>query len=531
MMLQKIPFRSTHAFTEFFQKYIEQHPSLKSYYNHFPSLENFGKQIKEKAGSFPKANRKVLVDVLQRQYQPLKPIGAVETNIQSLLEENTFTVTTGHQLSIFTGPLYFIYKIVTVIRTCQELKKKYPKSHFVPVYWMASEDHDYEEIKSFRLYGKKYTWETVQQGAVGRFQTKDIKQLFDQLPGEVGIFREAYLKSGSLSEAVRKYVHALFASEGLIVMEADDKDFKTLFQKVMSDDLFEHTPFKLVTETNKELEALDLHPQVNPREINFFYLEKDLRSRLEQHGKAFPVVDTDLKFSKEEITKKIKESPEVFSPNVILRPLYQEMILPNLAYVGGPAELVYWLELKKVFDHHQTPFPILLPRNFALIVDAPTSRKISKTRLHLEAFFEEKDDLYKRWLSQHSTHNLSLDETSRQLDQLLAEVQARCANIDATLSPMAAAQAAKMKKMIQTIELKMVRAEKRLQSDSLRQIEVVKDALFPNGSLQERTDNFLNFYQQDASFIEKLLEHFDPFDFQFNVLSYHDQKGTSEILS
>ena len=255
MMLQKIPFRSTHAFTEFFQKYIEQHPSLKSYYNHFPSLENFGKQIKEKAASFSKAKRKVLVDALHRQYQTLKPIGAVETNIQSLLQENTFTVATGHQLSIFTGPLYFIYKIVTVIRTCQELTKKYPKSHFVPVYWMASEDHDYEEIKSFRLYGKKYTWETVQQGAVGRFQTKDIKQLFDQLPGEVGIFREAYLKSGSLSEAVRKYVHALFASEGLIVMEADDKDFKTLFQKVMSDDLFEHTPFKLVTETNKELET------------------------------------------------------------------------------------------------------------------------------------------------------------------------------------------------------------------------------------------------------------------------------------
>jgi bacillithiol biosynthesis cysteine-adding enzyme BshC len=299
----------------------------------------------------------------------------------------------------------------------------------------------------------------------------------------------------------------------------------------MSDDLFDHTPFKLTTETNKQLEAQGFHPQVNPREINFFYLEKNLRSRLEQLGDGFAVVDTELKFSREEISKKIKEEPEVFSPNVILRPLYQEMILPNLAYVGGPAELVYWLELKKVFEHHQVPFPMLLPRNFALIVDGPTSRKLSKTRLHLEAFFEAKDDLYTRWLTQHSKHNLSLDETSKQLEQLLADVQARCANIDATLSPMAAAQATKMKKMIQTIELKMVRAEKRKQSDSLRQIEAVKDVLFPNGSLQERTDNFLNFYQQDTAFIQKLLEQFDPFDFQFNVLSYHDQKGTSETIS
>ena len=231
------------------------------------------------------------------------------------------------------------------------------------------------------------------------------------------------------------------------------------------------------------------------------------------------------------MSQKINDTPEVFSPNVILRPLYQEIILPNLAYVGGPAELVYWLELKKVFEHNKVPFPILLPRNFALVIDAPTARKLAKTKLHLDAFFESKNDLYKRWITQHSSHNLSLDETLKALEELLAEVQARCARLDASLSPMAAAQAAKMRTMVQVIEQKMLRAEKRLQSDSLRQIEAIKDVLFPNGSLQERTDNFLNFYQHDPQFIQKLISHLDPFDFQFNVLSYHDQEGTSKAVS
>ncbi len=531
MHLQKIPFRSTRAFSEFFLKYIEQHASLEPFSGNFPTVAHFKEQIQEKSKSFSSASRKVLVQVLQRQYKTIITTPVVEGNIKSLGTENTFTVTTGHQLSAFTGPLYFIYKIATVIKTCQLLKKKYPKSNFVPVYWMASEDHDYEEIKSFHVYGKKYTWETVQQGAVGRFHTKDFNQVLEQLPGEIGIFREAYTKGSTLSEAVRLYVNALFGSDGLVVIDADDRELKTLFRPVITDDLFQHTPFKLVSETNQQLEALGFHPQVNPREINLFYLEKNIRSRLEQHGDIFKVVDTSLQFSKEELVKKISDTPEVFSPNVILRPVYQEMILPNLAYVGGPAELVYWLELKRVFEHSKVPYPILLPRNFALVVDQPTARKMAKTKLHLDAFFEPKNELYKRWITQHSQHDLSLDQTLKTLEALLAEVQARCARIDATLSPMAAAQAEKMKKMVQAIEQKMVRAEKRLQSDSLRQIEAVKDALFPNGSLQERTDNFLNFYQHDPSFIQTLLTHFDPFDFQFNVLSYHDQEGTAKVAS
>lgn len=531
MHLQKIPFRSTHAFSEFFLKYIEADESLKPFYNRFPSVESFAGQLQEKSKSFPASHRDVLVKALQRQYKALKISSTAETSIAALGDNKTFTVTTGHQLSVFTGPLYFIFKIATVIKTCRILKNKYPAYNFVPVYWMASEDHDYEEIKSFRLYGKTYTWTTSQQGAVGRFHTREFKTLLGEIPGEVSVFREAYTKSTNLADATRHYVNALFGNEGLVVIDGDDRDLKQLFAPAISKDLFDHTPNQLVLDTNKQLETLGFHPQVNPREINFFYLDHQLRSRLEQKEKDFMVVESPLTFSREELTKKIEETPEVFSPNVILRPVYQETILPNLAYVGGPAELVYWLELKSVFSHLHVPYPILLPRNFGLIVDGPTSRKIGKTRLRLEHYFENKNDLLKRWVTANAAHNLSLESTAQSLEELMAEVKKRAEKIDVTLGPMTAAHAARAKKMLQTIEEKMVRAEKRAQSDSLRQVEAVKDLLFPNGGLQERTDNFLNFFQADPAFIQKLLTHFDPFDFQMHVLTYDDQEGNPKAVS
>ncbi|MCX8490499.1 MAG: bacillithiol biosynthesis BshC, partial [Cyclobacteriaceae bacterium] len=159
MKTRKIDFSDTHAFSPFFLDYIQQKNQLKKFYSRFPSVANFKDQINEKS-NFPEEKRLSLVKELTNQYSNLTITERVKENIASLKDSKTFTVTTGHQLNIFTGPLYFIYKIITVINACKELKAAYPGYHFVPVYWMASEDHDYEEIKYFRLYGKKYVWST-----------------------------------------------------------------------------------------------------------------------------------------------------------------------------------------------------------------------------------------------------------------------------------------------------------------------------------------------------------------------------------
>jgi len=520
MRLQKLAFSETRSFSPFFLDYIHQKDSLKLFYSRFPEIKNFKAQILEKSNSYSLSNRKVLVDALDKQYAGLDATDLVKKNLLALHEKNTFTITTGHQLNIFTGPLYFIYKIVTVINACKELKKQYPNYHFVPVYWMASEDHDYNEIKYFRLYGKKYTWETDQTGAVGRFDTKSIEKLFETIPGDISLFKKAYQKNRSLSEAVRHYVNELFSKEGLVVIDADDHTLKTLFQEVIRTDIFDHTPKKLVEAQNNKLESLGYHPQVFARDINFFYLDKNLRSRIEVKEDTFQVVDTLLQFSKNEIEKMIQEEPEKFSPNVILRPLYQEVILPNLAYAGGPAEIVYWLQLKTVFDQFKVPFPILMPRNFAMIIDQPVSRKFEKTGLDYQHLFEEKNFLFNQWIVKNSVNNLSLGKEMQAVIEKFTDIRNQAGKIDSTLIKYIEAQAKRTINGLEKIEQKMLRAEKRLHSDKIQQLESVKDELFPKGSPQERVDNFLNFYQKDPQFIQSLLDSFDPFDFRFNLLFY-----------
>lgn len=522
MQHKKIPIADTKAFSPFFIDYIQQKDTLKPFYHRFPLLQNFRDQIDEKSQSFPLKNREVLVSTLQKQYQKLTSPETVSKNISALSDPKTFTVTTGHQLNIFTGPLYFIYKIVTVINACKKLKEKYPEYHFVPVYWMASEDHDYDEIKYFRLYGKKYVWETDQKGAVGRFNTEGFDKLLKEIPGDISVFKEAYLKNKMLSDAVRHYVNALFGNEGLIVVDADDHDLKGLFKTVIKEDIFSQSTLQLVDKTNKSLEDLRYKTQIYCRDINFFYLDDGIRSRIEKRDDRFVVLETELSFTETALRDLIDREPEKFSPNVILRPLYQEMILPNLAYVGGPAEIIYWLQLKNVFDHFKIPFPVLMPRNFGMVIDHTLERKLKKTGLESIQLFEEKNYLFNHWMLHNTKHNLTVGTERTTIREIYNQLKERAEAIDKTLAPFAGAEGARAMNSLEKIERKLLRAEKRLHTDKLRQIETVKDALFPNGSLQERVDNFLNFYQQDKQFIHKVINHFDPFDFQFNILTYPD---------
>jgi bacillithiol biosynthesis cysteine-adding enzyme BshC len=385
---------------------------------------------------------------------------------------------------------------------------------------MASEDHDYDEIKYFRLYGKKYVWETDQKGAVGRFDTKGIDKILNELPGDVSIFKEAYLKNSKLSDAVRSYVNALFDNEGLIVIDADNKELKSLFKKVIYDDVINCATLPLVDQDNKKLEALGYKTQIFCRDINFFYLDDQIRERIEKEDSNYRILGTNLRFSESEMKKLVEEHPERFSPNVILRPLYQEVILPNIAYTGGPAEVIYWLQLKSVFEKHTTPFPILLPRNFAMVIDHQVERKFQKLGLSYEELFEDKNFLFNDWTLKNANHKLGVGEERNVILETFEKLKEQAAAIDPTLGPFLGAEGKRALNSLEKIERKMLRAEKRLQSDKLRQIEQVKDSLFPNGSLQERTDNFLNFYQKDNAFISKLMMYLDPFDLRFHILTY-----------
>lgn len=521
MPVEKLDLNKWPSFSSFFLDYAAGRDNVKGLFGRPPQIEAFKDQIKAKGSEA--IDRELLAGRLEVQYQGIKLTSAEEASIHHLRDKNTFTITTGHQLNIFTGPLYFIYKIVTVINTCELLAKQYPQYHFVPVYWMASEDHDFAEINHFRLFGNTHTWVTDQKGAVGRFDPSTLAGVFKDLPEQLPVFPKAYSDAATLSGAVRAYIHELFGHRGLVSLDADDAHLKGKLKELIREDIFQHTPHKLVTETNSRIEAAGHKAQVYVRDINFFYLDEGVRERLEADGTSYRVVGTDLRFSKAEMIKLIEDHPERFSPNVVLRPLYQEMILPNLAYVGGPAEVVYWLQLKVLFKHLNTEFPILLPRNFVLMLDGATHKKIQKTGVSAEDLFKPKHELINDFTIRHAAHQIQLNGEKEGIENYFNAIRGQVERVDKSLGPLVSAEAHKTIKSLEKIEEKLLKAEKRFLSEKVTQLETLKDRLFPDGNLQERVDNFLNFYLKAPDMIDKLCAHLDPFDFRFHVITLQDQ--------
>lgn len=517
MNLQQIEFEETGRFSSIFLDYIKNKASLRPFFNQFPSADNFKILIEQR--NFDNAKRSGLAKELENQYDGLKFSAAVDKNIQLLAEESTFTVTTGHQLNILTGPLFFIYKIIAAINLAGELKEKYPAYNFVPVYWMASEDHDFDEISSFRLFGKNYRWEHEGKGPVGKMQTESLKALLQEIPDLPRFISDCYVNAENLSDATRKLVHTLFGEYGLLIIDADKKSLKSQFKSVVSDDIMHHSANRLTEETTRMLENLGYSGQIFPREVNFFYMEDGLRERIVQENGNYKVMNTSLVFSKAEMQKLIDTSPEKFSPNVVLRPLYQEMILPNIAYVGGPAEVAYWLQIKEVFNYYQIPFPALLPRLFAMIVPKAIYGKMLKNQLSINDLFSDMDSLKSRIMHAGAEEPVDLTNELGQLQQLFDSIREKAIQCDKTLEGFVMSEYVKAEKSIEHIQKRIKKAEEQKHEIAINQVKGILEKLFPNGSLQEREDNFLNFYINDPGFIEKLKKILDPLVFKFNVFT------------
>jgi len=506
----------TGCFSSFFLDYLSGSESLKPFFRLSPRIESFEAAIRER--HFPPERRKTLVSTLQSQYQSLTLSSKLQDNLQKLGDEKTFTITTGHQLNLFTGPLYFIYKITSVIKTAEALKARYPDYHFVPVYWMASEDHDFDEINHFHLFGQNSYWLTEQTGAVGRINPQELEALLKEIPGDTSIFDKAYLENTTLSSACRQYVNDLFGEQGLVVLDADDKALKEVFKPVAESDLFDQAPRQKIDEQSRALQKAGYKTQINSREINLFYLKDDLRSRIEKTGEGYQVVDTEITFTQELLKNELEDHPEHFSPNVALRPVYQEMILPNLAYVGGPSEIVYWLQLQSLFDFFHVPFPILMPRHFGLIFPPHLQKIWEKHGLSDEDLFHDMPQLEAQWMKKHKELEFSFEEPLSVIHQQYDKLKAKAVAIDPTLQQHLEALEATATGKIRKAEKKLIRAGKKKHDDSLRQIRKVKSGLFPDGNLQERKWNFLNFYLDDPAFIEKLLDVFEPFQYDMHIL-------------
>lgn len=523
-----ISYQNSGYFSSLMNDYLDQNPSLKSLYNKFPNIENFEAQIIEKQSNFNNAHRSALVSVLQKQYATIETSHLTLQNIEALKVNNTFTVTTGHQLNLFTGPLYFLYKIISTINLTKDLKAKYPAYNFVPIYWMATEDHDFEEINHFNFKGKKFRWNKISSGPVGRLSTEGLEEFLGIYAQELGtstnavaiqkLFKEAYLKHNNLADATRHLANALFGNYGLVILDADNPELKRNFIPFMKEELLQQTSHKEVSKTIELLKEYTV--QVNPREINLFYIENNLRERIVFENEKYKVNHTKIEFSENEILKLLDSNPEKFSPNVIMRPLYQEVILPNLCYIGGGGEIAYWLELKSFFDAVKITFPMLLVRNSALLTTEKQEKKAAKLGLSWADLFSKQADLVNKKAFDLSEFQIDLSIQKDFLKNQFHYLHSIAKKTDHSFSGAVKAQEAKQIKGLENLEKRLLKAQKRKFSDELERIINLQNELFPNKSLQERHANFSEFYLESGeNLIPKLFSRLHALDQSFEIIT------------
>lgn len=524
-----IPYKNTGYFSKLICDYLAENESLKPFYNRFPNLENFKHQLAEKQKNFSEEKRHLLSKRIMFQYGDNSISQSTLSNIDLLREHNTFTITTGHQLNLFTGPLYFLYKIFSAINLAEQLNKTYTTNHFVPVYWMATEDHDFEEINYFNLFGKKVKWDRKAAGAVGGLSTEGLREVKQHLKKEFGesenanrlidIFKDAYIKHDNLADATRFLANSLFYHHGLVIIDGNDAELKKCFIPYAEKELTENLSFKKVSETTEKLTELGFSEQVHPREINLFYLKENLRERIIEQDGRFYGNESGLSFSKEEIVNELHENPHRFSPNALLRPLYQEVILPNLCYIGGGGELAYWFQLKDYFNKVEVPFPILLLRNSVLLVPKMLSEKLQKLNVAVDDLFFPQHELMTKHTHEISQITLDFSKQKEFLKQQFLDLYELAKQTDASFLGAVAAQEKKQLNGLDNLEKRLLKAQKRNLSDELDRVKNIQNQLFPNQSLQERHLNFSEFYlEYGEGLFDVLKENLKPLDGDFMVV-------------
>jgi len=528
MQLEKIPFSAISILSQTDVAYQTADPKLQPFYKYGVNESAFQGVMHDKSND--EIDRKLLFEVLSAQYDRLGL--SIPEKANSILKDSTFTITTAHQPALFSGPLYFIIKIASTIHLATRLSAALDTT-ILPVFIMGGEDHDFEEINHLNLFGRTITWKTNQTGSVGRMTLDGINDTVTELFEILGQSENAEdLKEKILSavsgsttygEMMIKFVYSIFQNTDLIILNMDQPRLKNAFKGIMHEELFEQVSNQIVLNTQAELERAGFTPQAFVRKINLFYLHNQQRSRIEYDGEHYSIVDSHLKFTMDEIEQELEMHPERFSPNVVMRPLYQEKILPNLAYIGGGGEIAYWLERKSQFEHFGINFPMLIRRNSVLWINKGNLKQMKQFDLNIPDLFTDIEDLIKKWVDANTQVDLQIHEERQMIENAYSELERKSSQIDPTLSKAVAAEKVKQLKQFEQLGGRLMRAQKQKFDQSIQKIRKIKDKLFPNGGLQERNDNFISFYLQDGpKFIETLIEHLNPLEKEFFV--FEDQE-------
>jgi len=526
-----LSYQDTNRFSGIVIDYLEDKDKLSPFFTHKPNAEGIKAAINSRRSK--PVDRKLLHDYFKKRYSGSTTSVEQLASIDALLKDNCFTITTAHQPNIFSGPLYFLYKIIHVIKLAEYLSATEEGHHFVPVFYMGSEDADLDELGHCYAGEDKLVWHTDQQGAVGRMHTKGLDKIiqsFEQrlynkpfIEEILGVFREAYSEENNIQEATFSFVNALFARFGLLVVMPDDANLKKSFEPWILKELLEGFSQQEVKRTNDALEALGYTPQVSGRDINLFYLDDTgRRERIEKDESGFSIAALGKTFTTKEIVEEVKQHPERFSGNVVLRGLFQEHILPNVAFIGGGGEIAYWLQLKTVFEAAGISFPVLMLRNSFLLMDSKAIALQEKLSLSREEIFYPLLKLKDLVAEKHNDAQIPQTKAwENEISKLYQEVLNASTSFDASLYGHIAAMQTDALKQLRKLEKKFKRLARRKAADQLNQLSHLFSLIFPLGGLQERTQNMIPWYAEvGKELIDTLYANATPFNEDFGIIYF-----------
>jgi len=517
------------SFTPFFNEkqrlFTENQSALQAWIHRPFSEDAILEQLKEKQAQYSSKQRHILSEGLAESYAEYTISENVQENLEKLKEVNCFTITTGHQLSLATGPLYFIYKILHVIKHCEELNETHPNYAFVPVYWMASEDHDFAEIQSFYLFQQLLKWERKAEGAVGRMSLEGLESVLTEWQAKFSNHPNSEFHSliesmdgENYGSAFFQFVNELFGHYGLIIVDGDRSDWKSSFSPLMKRELLEGFSSKAVLETNEGLSAAGFPLQVEPKDSNLFFLRPGKRERIQRDENGFTIGSRN--WTSDEILEELTAHPESFSPNVILRPVYQEFLLPNLCYVGGPGEIMYWLQLKEVFQEAKVLFPLIQARTSILLLEEKNWDEWQAMGFTTEDLWRNPADLKQSYLDRQGSQSIDFNELDNLTLQLSSKWTQLTQEVDSNQVSMVEAELVRITKQLMQLKGRLEKIRKGKFDKQLKFIEVISAKCMPKGELQERSSNLFSFCADGQVFarIEQIKQEMDPFLSDFQVI-------------
>lgn len=535
MKSHKLSYKATKRFSELIEDYLDNKPNLKPFYSYDLSEEGIEKAIKNK--NFSKSQRTNLVHALNKQNAKAVLSKKQEDALQLLAKENTYTVTTAHQTNLLLGPVYLVYKIMHAIVCADYLNKKFPDKNFVPIYYAGSEDNDWEELDHVYINQKKYQWKTEQTKAAfgNAIIDEPLLDLLQQIENKERenlpfhselwhLIKESYKKGKSIFEANRQLILSLFKDYPLIVLDGNDKNLKRSFIPIMQEDMQKNIAEELVNEQSKQLHKL-YKTQAFARPINLFYLKKNLRERIEKENNKYKVIHSNISWTETELINELQNHPERFSPNVILRPLYQEFILPNIAFIGGGSELAYWMQLKKVFTYFKVDYPTLILRQSFEWIGNQELYDWENLGLSLENIFDSIIPIQRNNAINKIPESLKMDNVKKEFNAKLQVFEEELTQIDKTLKYSLAAVQHKINYQLSILEKKIIRAYKKEEKDFNKEVEDIIAKVFPYGGLTERKEGFFMYYGKwSKDFLKYLYLNTDPLGKKFSCFIFENKE-------